>query len=87
MFHMGLACNMLTTVNGTPEINTQAVIPKYPGALPGGVRPWLRVALTGLTKQTGKLVDVTSNTDLVTLDPRITHIRLPDGKIKRIGFA
>lgn len=51
MFHMGLACNMLTTIRGTPEVNTQDVIPKYPGPLPGGVRPWLRVALTGLTKQ------------------------------------
>jgi hypothetical protein len=51
MFHMALACNMLTTIGGTPEINTQADLPKYPGPLPGGVRPWLRVALTGLTKQ------------------------------------
>jgi hypothetical protein len=51
MFHMGLACNMLTTIRGTPEVNTQDVIPKYPGPLPGGVRPWLSVALTGLTKQ------------------------------------
>ena len=50
MFHFGLACNMLTTIKGTPEVNTSDVIPKYPGGLPGGVRPWLRVALTGLTK-------------------------------------
>jgi hypothetical protein len=25
MFHMGLACNMLTTIRGSPEINTQRV--------------------------------------------------------------
>jgi hypothetical protein len=51
MFHMALACNMLTTIGGTPEINTENVRPKYPGQLPGGVRPSLTVALTGLTKQ------------------------------------
>jgi rubrerythrin len=28
MFHMGLACNMLTTIRGTPEVHTQRVIPK-----------------------------------------------------------
>lgn len=51
MFHMGLACNMLTTVGGTPKINMGDSVPVYPGPLPGGVRPWLKVALTGLTKQ------------------------------------
>jgi hypothetical protein len=50
MFHMGLACNMLTTIGGTPEVNTETSLPKYPGPLPGGVRPSLRIALTGLTK-------------------------------------
>lgn len=38
-------------------------------------------------EQTGRLVDVTNNTDVATLDPRITHIRRPDGSIERIGFA
>jgi Ferritin-like len=51
MFHMGLACNMLTTVGGTPQVNSEDAVPKYPGPLPGGVRPWLRVALIGLTKE------------------------------------
>lgn len=45
---MGLACNMLTTIGGTPEIN--ANIPQYPGPLPGGVRPELTVYLAGLSK-------------------------------------
>lgn len=49
MFHMGLACNMLTTIGGTPELTN---VPTYPGALPGGVRPWLRIALIGLNKAT-----------------------------------
>jgi hypothetical protein len=55
MLHMGLACNLLTTVGGTPVLNTDAVVPKYPGPLPGGVRPELtHVALTRLTKEVVK---------------------------------
>lgn len=38
-------------------------------------------------EQTGRLVDVSNNTDLEKLDPRVTHIRRPDGSIERIGFA
>lgn len=49
MLHMGLACNMLTTIGGTPQINTS--IPAYPGPLPGGVRPELTVYLGGLTRE------------------------------------
>ena len=46
MLHMGLACNMLTTIGGTPHL----VVPPYPGPLPGGVRPELKeVYLSGLT--------------------------------------
>lgn len=46
MLHMGLACNMLTTLGGWPAITA----PTYPGNLPGGVRPELTVQLAGLTK-------------------------------------
>lgn len=38
-------------------------------------------------EQTGRLVDVSNNTDLEALDPRVTHVRRPDGRIERIGFA
>jgi hypothetical protein len=48
MLHMGLACNMLTTIGGTPQISTS--LPPYPGPLPGGVRPELTVYLAGLSK-------------------------------------
>ncbi|QMU76519.1 hypothetical protein GXW83_12965 [Streptacidiphilus sp. PB12-B1b] len=48
MYHMGLACNLLAAVGGRPRF-TDAV-PAYPGPLPGGVRPGLRVYLSGLTK-------------------------------------
>lgn len=51
MFHMALACNMLTTISGTPQINKEESLPRSPAGLPGGVRPGLRLALTGLTKQ------------------------------------
>jgi hypothetical protein len=45
MLHMGLACNMLKGIGGTPEITA----PVYPGGLPGGVRPGLEVYLAGLS--------------------------------------
>jgi hypothetical protein len=48
MLHMGLACNMLTTLGGVPNIRGR--IPSYPSALPGGVRPELRVWLAGLSR-------------------------------------
>ena len=48
MFHMGLVCNMLSAIGGTPQV--VAASPSYPGPLPGGVRPQLTVYLSGLTK-------------------------------------
>jgi Ferritin-like len=51
MLHMGLACNMLTTIGGSPSINSPGSVPKYPGPLPGGVRPQLTVGLEGLNKR------------------------------------
>jgi Mn-containing catalase len=45
MSHLGLACNMLTSIGGTPAINTPAAVPKYPGGLPGGVHPGLTIQL------------------------------------------
>ncbi|MGR4881220.1 ferritin-like protein [Streptomyces sp. LARHCF249] len=48
MSHMGLVCNMLTTVGGSPRIAHPDLVPKYPGPLPGGVRPRLSVFLAGL---------------------------------------
>ncbi|MFF5522561.1 ferritin-like domain-containing protein [Streptomyces coeruleorubidus] len=51
MSHLGLACNMLTTIGGEPHIADSEVVPTYPGPLPGGVQPGLSVSLTGLSKQ------------------------------------
>nr|WSX76725.1 ferritin-like protein [Streptomyces sp. NBC_00899] len=50
MTHMGLVCNMLTTIGGTPVLADPKVVPKYEHELPGGVRPGLKVFLQGLTK-------------------------------------
>jgi len=43
MFHLGLACNILSAIGGTPQI--LAAVPTYPGPLPGDVRPQLTVYL------------------------------------------
>lgn len=50
MLHMGLACNMLTSIGGTPQIVSGYRKIAYPGPLPGGVRPKLEVFLGGLDK-------------------------------------
>lgn len=48
MLHLGLVCNMLVGIGGSPTL--VSTIPTYPGNLPGGVRPDLTVYLSGLTK-------------------------------------
>ncbi|MCH0542097.1 ferritin-like protein [Streptomyces sp. MUM 203J] len=48
MSHLGITCNLLTAVGGTPRIADEALVPTYPGPLPGGVRPELTVFLSGL---------------------------------------
>jgi len=49
MLHLGLVCNMLTAIGGTPKLDPDAA-PTYPAPLPGGVRPGLIVPLKGLTQ-------------------------------------
>lgn len=55
MLHLGLCCNLLAAIGGTPVLNTPSIIPRYPGPLPGGVHPGLVVGLEGLTCRTVKL--------------------------------
>lgn len=38
-------------------------------------------------EQNGQLVDVKEDTDLSTLSSKITHVRYPDGTIKKISFS
>ncbi len=48
MLHFGLACNMLASLGGTPDI--AGAVPTYQRrGLPGGVKPYLYVTLAGLT--------------------------------------
>jgi hypothetical protein len=47
MGHLGLMCNLLRGLGESPQI--VAAVPKYPGPLPGGVRPDLIVYLSSLT--------------------------------------
>jgi ferritin-like protein len=51
MLHFGLACNLLVAIGGTPLVADEAVVPTYPGPLPGGVRPGLEVALRRLSRE------------------------------------
>jgi hypothetical protein len=51
MFHLGLACNLLNAIGGSPQLNTDAAMPKYPRPLPGGVHPGLVVGLEKVSKQ------------------------------------
>src|SRR5262249_6427108 len=50
MLHMGLTCNLLTSLGQAPVIASAAVVPKYPGHLPGSVHPTLWVELGPLSK-------------------------------------
>jgi Ferritin-like len=51
MLHMGLACNLLTAIGGTPSLNTSDGVPSYPGSLPGNVNPELEISLRGLSRE------------------------------------
>ncbi|MFC9680391.1 ferritin-like protein [Streptomyces sp. NPDC056948] len=55
MSHLGIACNLLTTIGGTPRLADETLVPVYPGPLPGGVRPELTVYLSGLTTASAKM--------------------------------
>jgi hypothetical protein len=50
MRHMGLACNMLVAIGGTPRLTGPSFVPSYPGPLPGGVLPELTLTLGKLTR-------------------------------------
>ncbi|MDT3397603.1 ferritin-like protein [Streptomyces sp. B1866] len=51
MLHMALAGNVLIAVGGRPRIGSQGFVPKYPGHLPGGIRPDLTVRLRRCSKE------------------------------------
>jgi hypothetical protein len=45
MQHMALACNLLNAIGGQPVLDRPEVVPRYPAALPAGLRPDLTVCL------------------------------------------
>lgn len=51
MRHMGLVCNMMTTLGFSPAINTPDAVPVYPSPLPGGVNPDLVVSLRKFSRE------------------------------------
>jgi Ferritin-like len=51
MFHMALVSNLLNAVDGHPRIAAPGFVPRYPGHLPGGVRPDLTVTLKRCSKE------------------------------------
>ena len=73
MSHLGLVCNMLTTIGGTPRIADEALVPKYPGPLPGGVRPELSVRLLGLTKDALDMYSQIERPDLPVIEADEVH--------------
>lgn len=50
MNHFGLACNMLVSIGGVPDVTTEEHVPKYPTTLPGGLRSELTVYLRKFSK-------------------------------------
>jgi hypothetical protein len=54
MLHMGLACNLLKAIGGTPQINTPSAVPRWPDHLPGVQLPDL-IDLRPLSRDRVKL--------------------------------
>lgn len=81
MAHMGLACNMLAGLGGTPNIYSENFTPQYPGELPGHVHEGLIVGLAGVSR------GEPGNKDQVY---KFMQIELPEHPLavrKQSGFA
>ncbi|MEU3481959.1 ferritin-like protein [Streptomyces sp. NPDC033753] len=73
MSHLGLACNLLTTLGGAPVLADESVVPTYPGPLPGGVRPELSVFLSGLTREAAEMYSRIEEPDQPLAKARAKH--------------
>ncbi|WP_461119501.1 ferritin-like domain-containing protein [Saccharothrix stipae] len=71
MSHMALVGNMLNAIGGTPVLAEEDVVPRYPGPLPGGVRPELEIHLAGLTRSTVEMYSLIEEPDepIVSFSP------------------
>jgi rubrerythrin len=81
MLHLSIACNLLTSIGGSPVLNKPDFVPNYPGPLPGGVESGLIVPLAKFSK------DLIKNVFMRIEQPEhpveIEHVKqqLPDGEI------
>lgn len=76
MSHFGLACNLLTTLGGTPVLDDASVVPTYPGPLPGGVRPELTVSLSGLTTEAAEMYSLIEQPDRPLAKEAAPHLSI-----------
>ncbi len=70
MLHMGLACNILNAIGGSPVIDRPEFIPQYPGRLPGAVESELIVPLARFS------LDLVKNKFMVIEEPE-TPLNFP----------
>ncbi|MEU8619017.1 ferritin-like protein [Streptomyces sp. NPDC048623] len=75
MSHFGLACNLLTTLGGTPVLD-ESVVPTYPGPLPGGVRPELTVFLSGLTTDAAEMYSLIEQPEQPLAKDAVPHVSI-----------
>ena len=70
MLHMGLACNILNALGGSPLIDRPQFVPQYPGPLPGAVESELIVPLARFS------LDLVKNVFMVIEEPE-TPLNFP----------
>jgi hypothetical protein len=70
MLHMGLACNILNAIGGSPVIDRPEFVPQYPGPLPGAVESELIVPLARFS------LDLVKNVFMVIEEPE-TPLNFP----------
>ncbi len=70
MLHMGLACNILNALGGSPLIDRPQFVPQYPGPLPGAVESELIVSLARFS------LDLVKNVFMVIEEPE-TPLNFP----------
>jgi len=51
MEHLATVCNLLAALGATPRLASPAAAPKYPGPMPGGVKPELTIRLSRLSSE------------------------------------
>jgi hypothetical protein len=73
MLHMALACNVLNAIGGSPSIGAPGFVPRYPGKLPGGLRPDLTVRLRKASIEQIRDVFMAIEDPHETIHPRVTH--------------